>query len=356
MSVQLPRHTLQIPAVLVRGGTSRGLVFKARDLPGDDELRDLIFVAALGSPDVRQLDGVGAGDSHCSKIAVVSPSQSADADMDFLFGEVSITEPRVDYQGNSGNIISALGPFALDEGWVEAVAPETLVRIHNLNTGKHIEVLVPVEHGRASEDGDFQIDGVPGVGPRIDLNFPSPGGAVTSALLTADGPRSKLDVPGLGMVDASLIDAANPVVFIDGSSMGVDPQTPPAQLNTNAALLKDLQAIRAAAAVRFGLVGHAKDAWDFSPMVPFLQMVFPSAQYQSLSDSKRIVAAEEMDFCARIVSMNLIHKSINVTVSVATTAAALIPGTLVHEISRGAAQSGNHGCKAAIDGTLFVDN
>ena len=130
----LPRHTLRIPAALMRGGTSRGLVFRLEDLPKDPALRDMIFLAALGSPDVRQLAGVGAGDSHCSKVAIVNRSTREDADVDFTFGEVAIDEARVDYAGNSGNIIAALGPFALDEGWVVPQPPET-------RTGKRVAVV-----------------------------------------------------------------------------------------------------------------------------------------------------------------------------------------------------------------------
>ena len=290
----LPRHTLRIPAVLMRGGTSRGLVFRREELPEDEDLRDMIFLAALGSPDVRQLDGVGAGDSHCSKVAVVRPSGRADADVDFLFGEVAIGEPRVDYAGNSGNIIAALGPYALDAGWVAPREPETLVRIHNLNTGKRIELMVPVADGRAAEDGDFRIDGVPGVGPRVEMRFPEPGGAVTGRLLTADGPVSTLDVAGLGAVRASLVDAANPVVFVDGAALGVDPAAPPPALNADSGLLERLQAIRSAASVRFGLVARAEDAWAHSPMIPFLVMLFPPAAYASFSDADRSLAPGEI--------------------------------------------------------------
>src|SRR5689334_18239215 len=153
----------------MRGGTSRGLVFRREHLPADRALWDPIFLSAIGSPDVRQLDGVGAGDSHTSKVAVVNPAQEAGADLDYWFGEVAITEPRVDYAGNSGNIISALGLYAVEEGIVPAVAPETLVRVRNLNTQKIIELSVPVRDGAAEEDGDFAIDGVPGTGPRIDM-------------------------------------------------------------------------------------------------------------------------------------------------------------------------------------------
>lgn len=338
--MKLPDRTLAVPAVLVRGGTSRGLVFKRTDLPADRALWDLIFLCALGSPDVRQLDGVGAGDSHTSKVAVVSPSTREDADIDFLFGEVAIDEARVDYAGNSGNIISALGPFAIDEGWVRACEESTPVRIHNENTGKPIRLTVPTPDHNVADDGDFHMPGVPGVGPRIDMQFPSPAGALTGRLLTDEGVRSRFATDDGRDIDATLLDAANPVVFVDGPTLGVAPGASPQSLNADSALLATLQRIRAEAAVRFGLVEHASDAWAFSAMVPFLVLLFPPSTYPDLSRPSDSVEASDMDLCVRVLSLNMIHKSVNVTVSVATTAAAMVPGTLVHEMSQGAAMRG----------------
>lgn len=329
--------TYRIPCTFMRGGTSRGLVFRREALPLDESLWDLLFLAAIGSPDVRQLDGVGAGDSHTSKIAVVNPSAGDDADLDYLFGEVAITEPRVDYAGNSGNIIAALGLFAVEEGLVPAVAPETLVRVRNLNTGKLIELFVPVADGRPAEDGDFAIDGVPGFGPRIDMRFPRPEGAVTGRLLPTGSPRTTLAVPGLGALEVTLLDAANPVVLLTGSAVGVTPRTPLAQLNGDAALLETLQRVRSAASVAMGLVARPEDAWAYSNMVPFPVLLFPPADYPRFDDPAAAVAAQDVDFCARVISLGRVHKSINVTVSVALTAAALTPGTLAHELARATA-------------------
>ncbi len=334
-------RTLRIPCTLMRGGTSRGLVFRREDLPADERMWDLIFLAAIGSPDVRQLDGVGAGDSHTSKIAVVNPSADADAHLDYLFGEVAITEPRVDYAGNSGNIIAALGLYAIEEGIVPAQAPETCVRVRNLNTGKLIELFVPVADGRPLDDGDFAIDGVPGFGPRIDMRFPRPEGALTGRLLPTGEPRTRLDVPGLGALEVTLLDAANPVVLLNGADVGVRPDAALGALNADAALLERLQAVRSAASVAMGLVKRPEEAWAYSNMVPFPVLLWPPADYARFDDPKARVAAGDTDLCAKVISLARVHKSIMVTVSVAVTAAALTPGTLVHALSGGCAAAGD---------------
>ena len=326
------RATLRVPCVLMRGGTSRGLVFRREDLPRDRALWDPLFLAAIGSPDPRQLDGVGAGDSHTSKVAVVSAAEAPGADVDYLFGEVAILEPRVDYAANSGNIIAALGLYAVEEGLVEPRAPETLVRVRNVNTDKIIEVTVPCTGAGPVEDGEFTIDGVPGPGPRIDLRFPRPEGAVTGRLLPAGEARTSLDVSGLGTMATSLVDAANPVVLARGEDLDVDPGRGPAELNADEALMERIQALRGAASVRMGLVPRAEDAWGYSPMIPFPVLLFPACTYPRLGGGEP-VAAPEMDLCIRVVSLGLVHKSINVTVSVAVSAAAMTPGTLAHELA-----------------------
>lgn len=333
-----PGRTLRVPCTLMRGGTSRGLVFRREDLPRDESLWDRIFLAALGSPDARQLDGVGAGDSHTSKIAVLSACAEPEADVDYLFGEVGIREARVDYAGNSGNIISALGLYAIEEGMVAAVEPETTVRVRNLNTGKLTELRVPVADGAPSLDGDFHVDGVPGTAPRIDMVFPWPEGAVTGALLPTGAVRETLDVPGAGALPVSLVDAANPVVLVPGEALGVSAATGRDALNDDAALLERLQAVRAAGAARMGLVERVEDAWEWSAMIPFLVLLFPPADYPSYAEPGATVAGADMDLCTRVVSLGMIHKSINVTVSVAVTAAALVPGSLADELSGGCAR------------------
>ncbi|HEX7929137.1 MAG TPA: PrpF domain-containing protein, partial [bacterium] len=252
----------------------------------------------------------------------------------------AITEPRVDYAGNSGNIISALGLYAVEEGIVPAVAPETLVRVRNLNTQKIIELSVPVRDGAAEEDGDYSIDGVPGTGPRIDMVMRDPGGSLTGKLLPTGRSTDALDVPGLGRVECSLVDAGNPAVFVNGAAVGIDPTRGVGSVNGDEALLERLQRVRSAASVAMGLVKRPEEAWTHSPMVPFLVMVWAPANYPRFDDPKRQVAAAETDICARVISLGKLHKSINVTMSTALTAAALIPGTLPNAIAGKAAATG----------------
>lgn len=336
-------ETLRIPCVLMRGGTSRGLVFRREHLPPDRALWDALFLAAIGAPDVRQLDGVGAGDSHTSKVAVVNPSEAPGADLDYFFGEVGITEARVDYAGSSGNIIAALGLFAVEEGLVAPEGPgadAVTVRVRNVNTDKLTEVRVPLVDGRPAEEGDFAIDGVPGVGPRIEMISPRPEGAVTGRLLPTGRTLETLDVPGLGALEATLLDAANPVVLVAGEALGIAPSTPLGELNADSALLGTLQRLRAEASVAMGLVSRAEDAWSHSNMVPFPVLLFPPAAYARFDAPEVRLAPEQMDVCARVISLGRVHKSINVTVSVALTSAALLPGTLAHRISGGRAAGG----------------
>ena len=214
----------RVRAVFVRGGTSRALIFHHRDLPGDREAWNPIFLAALGSPDPngRQLDGLGGGISSLSKVAVVGPATRADADVDYTFGQVEVTRAAVDYRGNCGNISSAIGPFAIDEALVAAREAATVVRIHNTNTRKLIHAHVPVDAGQAAVQGDFTLDGVPGTGARIALDFLDPGGAVTGQLLPTGRAQDTLEVPGLAAIAASLVDATNPMVFVRAKDLGLD--------------------------------------------------------------------------------------------------------------------------------------
>lgn len=336
----LPARALRIPCVVARGGTSRGMLVRRDDLPAERELWDLIFLAAIGSPDVRQIDGLGAGDSHTSKVAVLERAPNVDVDVDYLFGEVAIDEPRVDYRGNSGNLISAVGLYAVEQGWVEGVAPHTTVRVRNVNTQKMTEVRVPVADGRPAEDGDFVIDGVPGFGPRIDLVFPDPEGAVTGRLFPAGATCSQLDVPALGGVEATLIDAANPAVLVAGAAVGATVDADIRALNADSDFLERMQQLRAAASAAMGLVAHPRDAWRYSPMLPFVVLVFPPAGYPRFDEPRGRVHADAVDLCVRVISLGKVHKSINVTMCVAVAAAAACPGTVAERLRRETTTSG----------------
>ena len=193
----------KIPAVYMRGGTSKAVLFHEKDLPKDPEIRDRVILAAYGSPDPnrRQVDGMGGAVSTTSKVAIISPSKDPNYDVEYLFGQVSIDRPIISYKGNCGNISSAVGPFAIDEGIVMAEEPTSLVRIHQVNTDRLILAEVPVKNNQYNEDGDYAIDGVPGTGGKIKLHFVKPGGAVTKKLLPTGNPRDVLEVPGIGKID-----------------------------------------------------------------------------------------------------------------------------------------------------------
>ena len=249
----MERPQRAIPAVYVRGGTSRAIVFKDVDLPPrDDAAWSAIFAAALGSPDPakRQLDGLGGGISSLSKVAVVAPPATAESDVDYTFAQVAIDRPQASFVGNCGNILSAIGPFAFDEGLsgVSDGATAT-VRIRNTNTGKLIRAEFPVQADRAKVAGDLHIAGVAAPGAPVRLAFLNPGGATTGRLLPTGAVVDRLETPG-GTVRATLIDAANPTAVVPASELGLRGDETPAALGADAALMRRLETIRVEAALR----------------------------------------------------------------------------------------------------------
>ena len=220
-----------LPAVFMRGGTSRAIIFHARDLP-DRAQWDPIFLAAMGSPDPngRQLDGMGGGVSSLSKVCILAPSDREDADIDYTFAQVQIREAAVDYRGNCGNMSSAVGPFAVDEGIVRPNGDTAIVRIFNTNTRKLIRSTFPLQDGHAATEGDLAIPGVAGTGAPVRLDFLTPGGATTGKLLPTGAPLDRLDVPGLGPIEVSMVDAANACVFVRARDLGLTGRELPDEL------------------------------------------------------------------------------------------------------------------------------
>jgi 2-methylaconitate cis-trans-isomerase PrpF len=320
-----------IPAVLMRGGTSKGLFFHEKDLPPEPRLRDQVILAAYGSPDPnrRQIDGIGGALSITSKVAIISPSPSSDYDVVYHFGQVSIDRPIVDVKGNCGNMSSAVGPFAVDEGLVKAVEPVTRVRIHQKNTNKLIVAEVPVKDGRFNEAGDYAIDGVPGTGSRILLRFVDPSGAVTGKLFPTGNRRERFDIPRLGVVEVSCIDAANPFVFVRAESLGLA-GTETAELERRTEIKSMLEAIRCRAAVKLGIAASEEEATRRSQAVPKVAIVAASKAYTALSG--RSIESRDVDLLARMMSMGTLHRSYAVSGAVATAGAAMIPGTVVNDL------------------------
>ena len=324
----------RIPAAFMRGDTSNAVVFDRRHLPDDEALRERLFIAALGSPDPygRQLDGMGGGISSLSKVCIVGPPSRPDADVDYTFGQVAVDRPHVDWSGNCGNMSSAIGPFAVDEGLVDAPGPEGVVVIHNTNTGKLVRSRFPVEDGRAAVDGDTAIPGVPGTGAPVDLEFLDPGGAGTGALLPTGNVLDHLEVEGAGTVPVSLVDAANAFVFVGASDVGITATEMPAALDARAEVMERLERIRAAAAVAMGIAADPAEASSRFPSAPKVGIAAPPRPATTLSGEH--VGAAEGDLTARMVSMNNVHRALPLTGVLGFAVAAAIEGTVVARAAR----------------------
>ena len=321
----------RIPTVLMRGGTSKGLFFHDNHLPTDPATRSRVILAAFGSPDHnrRQIDGIGGGVSTTSKVAIISPSESPDYDVVYNFGQVSIDRPIVDFKGNCGNISSAVGPFAVDEGLVNAVEPITRVRIHQINTNKLIIAEVPVKDGRFADEGDYAIAGVPGTYARIALRFADPGGSLTGRLFPTGNRRDTIEIPGHGSIAITVIDAANPVVLVRAEEIGLI-GTEIDEIDAGHEIKMTLEAIRCKAAVLIGLAASEKEATERSQAVP--KVAFVSAPRPYTLPGGQTVAAQDIDLVARIMSMGTLHRSYAVSGGVCTVGAAMIPDTVVFDL------------------------
>lgn len=320
-----------VPASFWRGGTSNALVFRAEDLPAIRADWDPILLAAMGSPDPngRQLDGMGGGISSLSKICVLAPPSREDADVDFTFGQVPVGPGPVDYGGNCGNMISAVGPAAIDLGYV-AFPPDgtARVRIHNTNTGKIIVSHFPVRDGAAEAEGALAIDGVAGTAAPIRLEFLAPGGAKTGRLLPTGSPSDVLATPD-GPVRTSLVDAANPCVFVTASDLGKTGAEAPEALAKDVAFMRRMEDIRRAGSVRIGLAADLEAAGRI-PSIPKVAIVASPVDATSLSGA--MIAAEEVSLMVRMLSMEQPHRAVPITGSICLALAARVPGTVVAEV------------------------
>jgi len=324
---------LKIPAVFMRGGTSNAVVFRAEDLPRERGLWDEIFLAAIGSPDPygRQLDGMGGGISSVSKVCIVGPSSRPDADIDYTFAQVQVKDASVDYSGNCGNMSSAMGPFAVDEGIVKVSGGEALVRVHNTNTKKVIWSRFALDEGLSAVDGDLAIPGVSGTGAPVRLEFRDPGGATTGKLLPTGNAIDTLDVPGYGKIKASLVDAANATCFLNAADLGLKGTEMPEELDRNTDLLKKLGAIRIAASVAMG-IGKTPEEAAAKRTVPFIGFVSGAQDAMTLSGEK--IEGAKVDLTARMISNGQPHRALPLTVSLCTAVASRIDGSIVNQVVR----------------------
>lgn len=319
---------------IMRAGTSKGIFLHENDLPTDREARDRTLLKIFGSPDVRQIDGLGGADPLTSKVAIIAPPALPDVDVNYTFGQVSITHPLVDYSGNCGNISSGVGPFAIDEGLVKAVEPVTTVRIHNTNTGKILVAEVPVMNGKALVDGEYTIAGVPGTGAKIMMDFAGTAGAVTGKMLPTGNVKDTFDVDGLGKIEVSIVDVANPMVFVQAKDLGLTGLETPAEVDGNRKILKILESIRAKAAVRIGMAKTEEEATQKLPAFPMLAFVSPAQDYREYITG-RVITGQDVDLVSRLMYMQVMHKTYAGTGTTCTGAAAKIPGTIVNEVVSG---------------------
>ena len=321
---------MKIPCAIYRGGTSKPIFFLEKDLPRDPKTRDRVVLAAFGSPDLRQIDGLGGADPLTSKVAYIGPPTVPNTDINYTFGYVGIAQPVIDYTGNCGNTSAAAGPFALLRGLIKPKEPITKVRIYNTNTKKVIVAEFPVRGEEFVSEGDFRIDGAPGSGSKILLDFIDSGGSVTGKLLPTGKVKEEIKFPTVGTLTVSMVDAANPFVFVRGADLGVQGNETLEEIAGNSVLLKKCEEIRSVVAEIMG-IAKKEEATRKSPGVPKIALVSPPTSYQS---PKGKVEASEVDIVARMTALQELHKAYAVTGAVCLGAAAKVEGTIVNEIFR----------------------
>lgn len=332
-----------VPASFWRGGTSRAVLFTSDDLAGYDAGQvDAIILAALGSPDPdgRQIDGLGGGSSSLSKAAIVgAPPPGSPADIAYRFAQVEVSAPLVDFTGNCGNISAAIGPFAVDRGLVEPAGGTadgtTEVTVLSANTGQLCRARVPTRQGRYEPAGDFSIQGVPGTASRVALTYIDAGGSIGLGPLPTGAPCERIGTGDGRSVTASIVDLANPAVFVRAEEMGATATAPAGVLDSNRDLQARLEHMRCEAAVRIGLAPSLDEAAR-QPTIPKVAMVGPAAPYGA--SSGQAVTADSIDVAVRLISMRRTHRTVALTGAMALAGAAALPGTVVAGVVTGGAQ------------------
>lgn len=310
------------PCTIMRGGTSKGIFLMEQHLPKDPGLRDHIILAIFGSPDIRQIDGLGGADSLTSKLAIISKADDPKIDVYYTFGAVGIDKPFVDYSANCGNISSAVGPYAIDKGLVRGEEPFTLVKIFNTNTRKMIHARVPFKKGKVVMEGEYAVDGVPGTGARIDLSFFDPGGGTTGRLLPTGNVIDQIILNSREKIFLTIVDAGNPTAFILAKDLGLRGTELPAEFDQDLKVREKLESIRKKVAELVGI--------SLNPSIPKIAFVSDSQDYETLT--RNLVKSEEIDFVARAMAMGKMHKVFPITGGIPAAIASIIPGSVVNEI------------------------
>jgi hypothetical protein len=331
---------IKVPATYMRGGTSKGVFFRLQDLPKDAQVpgaaRDAFLMRVIGSPDPygKQTDGMGAATSSTSKTVILSTSTRPDHDIDYLFGQVSIDKPFIDWSGNCGNLSSAVGPFAISNGLIDASRiPKNgivTVRVWQANIGKTIIAHVPMTNGAVQETGDFELDGVTFPAAEVQLEFMDPAAEEEGAggsMFPTGNLIDDLEVPGVGTLKATMINAGIPTIFVDAAAVGCTGTELQDDINGDPEKLAMFEKIRAYGAQRMGLIKHLDEAAkrQHTPKVAFV-----AKPIDYVSSSGKAVAASDVNVLVRALSMGKLHHAMMGTVAVAISAAAAIPGTTVN--------------------------
>ena len=327
---------IKIPATYMRGGTSKGVFFSLNDLPEAARVpgaaRDALLLRVIGSPDPygKHTDGMGGATSSTSKTVILSKSDSPDHDVDYLFGQVSIDKPFIDWSGNCGNLTAAVGAFAINNGLVAADRiPDNgvaVVRIWQANIEKTIVAHVPITDGRVQETGDFELDGVTFPAAEVVIDFMDPADG-DGAMFPTGNPVDDLDVPGLGTIKATMINAGIPTVFVNAEDVGYTGAELQGDINEDARALAMFETLRAHGALRMGLIQSLEEA-EQRQHTPKVAFVAPPRDY--VASSGKQVAAADVDLLVRALSMGKLHHAMMGTAAVAIGTAAAIPGTLVN--------------------------
>ncbi|WP_454751985.1 2-methylaconitate cis-trans isomerase PrpF [Cupriavidus necator] len=340
---------IKIPATYIRGGTSKGVFFRLQDLPETAQVpgpaRDALLMRVIGSPDPygKQIDGMGGATSSTSKTVIVSKSTRPDHDVDYLFGQVSIDQSFVDWSGNCGNLSAAVGPFAISAGLVDpGRVPQNgvaIVRIWQANIGKTIVGHVPITNGEVQETGDFELDGVTFPAAEVQLEFMDPAAeeeGAGGAMLPTGNVVDDLEVPGVGTLKATMINAGIPTIFVNAESIGYTGTELQDAINSDTKALAMFETIRAYGALRMGLI---KDVDEAAKRQHTPKVAFVAKPVDYVASSGKKVAAADVDLLVRALSMGKLHHAMMGTAAVAIGTAAAIPGTLVNLAAGGGERS-----------------
>ncbi|MBF0280408.1 MAG: PrpF family protein [SAR324 cluster bacterium] len=321
---------IKIPAVYMRGGSSKGVFFHAKDLPVEAAARDRLFLQVLGSPDSyqRQLDGMGGGLSSVSKAVIIEPSNRPEADIDYTFAQVAVNRPIVDYSATCGNLSSAVGPFAVDEGLLGVEDGKVTVRVYNTNTSKIFHAHFVVENKKAKVKGNFQIPGVSGTGAKIQLDFLDPGGSAAPTLLPTQSVQDNIDIKGLGQLQVSLVDATNPVVFVRAADLACSGMESPETLEANSSLMGTLDEIRRKSGV---LMKLAESPDKISLANPKIGLVGNPSDFKTIDGV--MVSQKDVDISIRMLSMEKIHRAVPLTSAMCLATACKITGSIPHQLA-----------------------